>query len=162
MYNYEAGVCRVSFRSRWVCFVHSLQNISPAGWFWSGTLGHCRHCLCKNHFVCFLPFNKDSFSFFLVKEKSSLQLFSSKWPVCGALCIPAVFFRTFPSSYLVYFCCCKWQPSIPRTSFHGAWRMGMNLLGGEAIEMEQFRVEGCIWFWLDVGKSIAERAVYLI
>lgn len=40
--------------------------------------------------------------------------------------------------------------------------MGMNLLGGEAIEMEQFRVEGCIWFWLDVGKSIAERAVYLI
>lgn len=38
----------------------------------------------------------------------------------------------------------------------------MNLLGGEAIEMEQFTVEGCIGFWLDVGKSIAEHAVYLI
>lgn len=38
----------------------------------------------------------------------------------------------------------------------------MNLLGGEAIEMERFGVEGCIRFWLDVGKSIAERAVYLI
>lgn len=30
MYNYEAGVCCVSFRSRWVCLVHRLQNISPA------------------------------------------------------------------------------------------------------------------------------------
>lgn len=34
----KLGVCRFSFRSRWVCFVHSLQNISFAGWFWSGTL----------------------------------------------------------------------------------------------------------------------------
>lgn len=50
MYNYKAG-SRFSFGSRWVCFICSLQNISPAGWFWSGTPWSCRHCLCENHFV---------------------------------------------------------------------------------------------------------------
>lgn len=51
MYNYEAGVCHVSFRSRWVGSAHSLQNSSPAGWLGSGTRGHDRHCLCENHFL---------------------------------------------------------------------------------------------------------------
>lgn len=79
MYNYEAG-SRFSFRSRWVCFVHSLQNISLLADF---DLAHWdRHCLCENHFVsCFQQrlllflFFQLNLPIFLLKENVNLLEF---------------------------------------------------------------------------------------
>lgn len=73
----EAGGCVLSTACRTSAL---LADFDLAHWD--------RHCLCENHFVLFIAFNKDCFSslflqinllIFLLKKKSSVQLSSCMW-----------------------------------------------------------------------------------